>query len=83
MLTMRRLYEIYNSAAERVAREEYVAFVDVEQFVTRNHDNQRHILFSDTCHPTAEGNVIIGHFVAERMWELWHEGRWSQEDRAR
>ena len=67
---MRRLYDIYNDAVRKLAHDERLPLVDVENFFAREHDDQRHQLFSDTCHPTMAGNRFIGQFVADRILSL-------------
>jgi hypothetical protein len=47
-----------------------MAFIDAEGLVARRYDDQRQVLFSDTCHPTPKGNRLIGRYVAERLWQL-------------
>ena len=80
-LTMRKLYKSYAGAVQRVAEEEQVAFIDAEGFVARRHDDQRQVLFSDTCHPTPKGNRLIGRYVAERVWQLiTDDGETSEAD---
>jgi hypothetical protein len=68
--SMRRLYEIYNYAVTIVAQEEGVDIIDGEAFIAENFDDQRADLFSDTCHPTLEGNRYIGKFVGEMLWKI-------------
>ncbi len=75
MPAMRRLYDCYNGAVQRVAAEAQADLIDGEGFFRRQFDDRRDVLFSDTCHPSVEGNVYLGRFVADTLWELFQQPR--------
>jgi hypothetical protein len=67
---MRRLYEIYNHAVRCLAGDLKVVLIEAEDYIAQNHDHQRGEFFSDTCHPTVQGNRLLGKYVADALWEL-------------
>ena len=69
MAAMRRLYDCYNGAVQRVAVEADADLIDGEGFFRQRFDDRRDVLFSDTCHPSVEGNRYLGRFVADTLWE--------------
>jgi hypothetical protein len=80
MQSMRRLYDIYNGAVRRVAREEQASLIEGEEFIAAHFDDCRDTLFSDTCHPTPEGNRYLGRFAAAQLWAALTENQPRSSD---
>lgn len=65
---VKQLYEIYDTSIRQLAMREDVELIDLNA-AFRDRDTKRDLYFSDTWHPTLEGNQVIARALADGLYE--------------